>query len=69
KKKKGNAEAFPFSDLMRTTRFDLEPFFMTTQTNVAIEINKPPPPIFVLCINTSFSILRSNSYFVKTKHT
>ncbi|OJG13961.1 hypothetical protein RU95_GL004365 [Enterococcus avium] len=25
KKKKGNAEAFPFSDLMRTTRFDLEP--------------------------------------------
>jgi lipopolysaccharide/colanic/teichoic acid biosynthesis glycosyltransferase len=27
KKKKGNAEAFPFSDLMRTTRFDLEPNF------------------------------------------
>ncbi|MDT2567830.1 hypothetical protein, partial [Enterococcus avium] len=25
KKKKGNAEAFPFSDLMKTTRFDLEP--------------------------------------------
>ena len=26
---KGNASAFPFSDLMRTTRFDLEPMFLS----------------------------------------
>ncbi|WP_373143916.1 MULTISPECIES: hypothetical protein, partial [Enterococcus] len=33
KKKKGNAEAFPFSDLMRTTRFDLEPKFVPVTIN------------------------------------
>ncbi len=29
-RKKGNAEAFPFSDLMKTTRFDLEPFYLNS---------------------------------------